>query len=48
MAIKEKKTDVEIQDIAEQKGMLSLLQYGKELIKQELTTISEVLRICKN
>ncbi len=48
MALKEKKTDVEIQDIAEQKGMLSLLEYGKELIKQELTTISEVLRICKN
>ena len=48
MALKEKKTDVEIQDIAEQNGMLSLLAYGKELIKQEFTTISEVLRICKN
>ena len=48
MAIKDKKTDIEIQEIAAEKGMLTLFAYGKELIKKELTTISEVLRICKN
>lgn len=48
MAIKDKKSDIEIQDIAIQKGMLTLFAYGRELIKKELTTISEVLRICKN
>ncbi len=48
IAIKDKKTDLEIQDIAIEKGMLTLFSYGKELIKRELTTISEVIRICKN
>ena len=48
LAIKEKKSDSEIQNIAIDNGMLTLEAYGKNLIIDELTTISEVLRVCKN
>ena len=46
-AIKLQKSDNEIEDIALQEGMLTLMKYGVELIKQELTTTSEVMRVCK-
>ncbi len=48
VALKEKKTDVEIENIAVNNGMLTLLTYGRELVKNGLTTVNEVLRICKN
>ncbi len=48
LALKEKKSDIEIQNIAIDNGMLTLSAYGVELIKSELTTISEVIRVCKS
>ena len=47
VALKEKKTDEEIQNIAINNGMLTLFSYGKKLVLDELTTINEVIRICK-
>ena len=46
-AIKLQKSDNEIEEIALQEGMLTLMNYGVELIKRELTTTSEVIRVCK-
>ena len=48
IALKEKKSDSEIQNIAIENGMLTLASYGKKLIISELTTVNEVLRVCKN
>ena len=48
LALKEKRSDIEIQNIAVANGMLTLTAYGVELIKSELTTISEVIRVCKS
>ena len=48
MALREKKSDREIENIAVQKGMLTLEAYGMELVKEELTTINEVKRVCKS
>ena len=48
VALKDKKTDNEIENIAVDNGMLTLLTYGRELVKNGLTTVNEVLRICKN
>ena len=48
-AIANGKTDNEIEDIAVNKNsMLTLTQYGVELVKEHLTTTSEVIRVCKS
>ena len=36
-----------IQDIAIEDGMITLREYGKQLIYKQLTTISELERVCK-
>tara|TARA_Y100001968_G_scaffold326781_1_gene370524 strand:+ start:963 stop:2630 length:1668 start_codon:yes stop_codon:yes gene_type:complete len=46
-AISKGMTDLEIQDIAIEDGMITLREYGKQLIYKELTTISELERVCK-
>jgi len=48
IALKEKKSDIEIENIAIENGMLTLFTYARELIKEGLTTVNEVLRICKS
>ena len=41
-------TDREIENLAvSENSMLTLTQYGVELVKEHLTTISEVIRVCK-
>ncbi len=48
-AIASGKTDNEIEDIAvNNNSMLTLTQYGVELVKDHLTTTSEVIRVCKS
>jgi len=47
-AISENKTDREVEQIAvNQNNMLTLTQYGVELVKDHLTTTSELIRVCK-
>ena len=47
-AISEGKTDREVEQIAvNQNNMLTLTQYGVELVKEHLTTTSELIRVCK-
>ena len=42
-------TDKEIENIAvNENSMLTLTQYGVELVKENLTTLSEVTRVCKS
>ena len=42
-------TDREIENLAvNENSMLTLSQYGVELVKDHLTTISEVIRVCKS
>ena len=48
IALKEKKSDIEIENIAIENGMLTLFTYARELIKEGLTTVNEVIRICKS
>ena len=45
-AIKNKKSTHEIEQEAVQSGMLTLKRYGVELIREQLTTISELQKIC--
>lgn len=45
-SIKQKKSTHEIEQEAVQSGMLTLKRYGVELIKEQLTTISELQKIC--
>ena len=45
-AIKQKKSTHEIEQEAVQSGMLTLKRYGVELIREQLTTISELQKIC--
>ena len=45
-AIKQKKATHEIEQEAVQSGMLTLKRYGVELIREQLTTISELQKIC--
>tara|TARA_Y100001968_G_scaffold333434_1_gene396237 strand:- start:1458 stop:3113 length:1656 start_codon:yes stop_codon:yes gene_type:complete len=45
-AIKKQISTQEIQEIAISEGMLSLKQYAVNLIKQQLTTVSELKKIC--
>ena len=47
-AISKGLTDREIENLAvSENSMLTLTQYGVELVKEHLTTISEVIRVCK-
>ena len=47
-AISDGKTDREVEQIAvNQNNMLTLTQYGVELVKEHLTTTSELIRVCK-
>ena len=42
-------TDREIENLAvNENSMLTLTQYGVELVKENLTTLSEVIRVCKS
>ena len=46
-AIAEGKTTREVENLAvNENSMLTLNQYGVELVKEHLTTISEVVRVC--
>ena len=45
-SIKKNKTTHEIEQEAVQSGMLTLKRYGVELIRDQLTTISELQKIC--
>ncbi len=45
-AIKQEKTTHEIESIAEDSGMLTLKTYAVDLIAKQLTTISELQKIC--
>jgi len=48
-AIAEGKTTREVENLAvKENSMLTLTQYGVELVKEQLTTISEVIRVCKS
>ncbi len=46
-AIAEGKTTREVENLAvKENSMLTLTQYGVELVKEQLTTISEIKRVC--
>ena len=48
-AIANNKTDNEIEEIAvNNNSMLTLTQYGVELVKDHLTTTSEIIRVCQS
>ena len=48
-AISQGLTDKEIEQLAvNENSMYTLSQYGVELVKEQLTTISEVIRVCKS
>ena len=48
-AISKGLTDREIENLAvNESSMLTLAQYGVELVKDHLTTLSEVIRVCKS
>ena len=48
-AISQDLTDRELEKLAvEENSMLTLTQYGVELVKENLTTLSEVVRVCKS
>ena len=45
-AVKQEKSTHEIESIAEENGMLTLKTYAIDLISKQLTTISELQKIC--
>ena len=46
-AIAEGKTTREVESLAvKENSMLTLTQYGVELVKEQLTTIAEIVRVC--
>jgi len=45
-AIKQQKSTQEIEDVAVEEGMLTLKAYGVKLVANQLTTISELQKIC--
>ena len=46
-AIAEGKTTREVENLAiSENSMLTLTQYSVELVKEQLTTISEIVRVC--
>ena len=47
-AIKARKSNAEIQDLAEQEGMITLKDYCVNLIQDQQTTISELKKICNS
>ena len=48
-AIASEKSDREIEELAvKENSMLTLTEYGVELVKEHLTTLSEVSRVCKS
>ena len=48
-AISKGLTDKEVEQLAvNENSMFTLTQYGVELVKENLTTISEVIRVCKS
>ena len=48
-AISKGLTDSEIENVAVNKNsMLTFSQYGEELVKENLTTLSEVIRVCSS
>ena len=48
-AISQGLTDREVENLAvNENSMLTLSQYGVELVKDHLTTISEIIRVCKS
>ncbi|ABX08755.1 GspE/PulE family protein [Prochlorococcus marinus] len=48
-AITSNKTDKEIEEMAvDNNEMLTLMKYGVELVKEQLTTLSELERVCKS
>ena len=48
-AISKGLNDKEIENLAvSENSMLTLTQYGVELVKNHLTTLSEVMRVCCN
>ena len=48
-AIASGKSDREVEELAvNENSMLTLTQYGVELVKENLTTLSEVSRVCKS
>ena len=44
----ENKSTQEIEELAKENGMLTLFEYGAKLVEDQLTTVSELIRICKN
>ncbi len=42
------KSTQDIEEMAKDNGMLTLFEYGVKLVEAQLTTVSELLRICKN
>ena len=45
-AIKQQKSTQEIEETAVEEGMLTLKSYGAKLIEKQLTTVSELQKIC--
>jgi len=45
-AVKQEKSPQEIEDLAVQEGMLTLKAYAADLVKRQLTTLSEMQKIC--
>ena len=45
-AIRQEKSAEEIEEIAQENGMLTLKTYAADLIAKQLTTISELQKIC--
>ena len=49
VALSDEATTKEVEQLAvEQNSMLTLRQYGLELVKDNLTTIAEVRRVCSS
>ena len=47
-AIKRQQSNLEIEEIAVNEGMLTLKDYGIQLIKDKYTTVSEMRKICND
>jgi type IV pilus assembly protein PilB len=45
-AIKQQKSTQEIEDLAVQEGMITLKAYAADLVTRQLTTLSEMQKIC--
>lgn len=47
-SIKEQKSTQEIEEVAKEEGMLTLKEYAVQLVQKQMTTVSEVMKICNN